>query len=83
MKKVFEHVVSIPLAIVLVKEKINRETKRRLLYLGPGLEALPGVPDELRVVEDVVSGSGLESLETGLLRLTSPETLHIHVTESD
>ena len=83
MKKVFEYVVSTPFFVVLVEEKIRREIRRRFLYLGPGLEALPGAPDELRVVEGVVSGSGLESLETGLLRLTSPETLHIHVTESD
>ena len=84
MKKVFEQVVSIPFVVVLVKEKIRGEVGMRSLYLGPGLEALPGAPDELCVVEDVVSGSGLESLEMGgLLMLGCSETLHIHVTESN
>jgi len=82
VKKIFEHVVSIPFVVVLVKEKIRREIRRKSLYLGLGHEALPGAPDELRVVEDVVSGSGLKGLETnGLLGLRCLETLYIHVTE--
>jgi hypothetical protein len=67
---------------VLVEEKIRREIREEVPLPQP--RALPGAPNELRVVEDVVSSSGLKSLETsGLLRLGCSETLHIRVTESN
>ena len=83
MKKVFEHVVSTPFVVVLVKKEIRRKIRRKILYLVPDLEAFPGPPDELRVVEDVVSDSGLHGREASMfVGRRTPETLHVCVTKS-
>lgn len=84
MKKVFEYIVLIPFILVSVEEKIAGEVRAQRKFLYFDLEALPGSPKELRVVDDIVSSSRLECLETsGLLRLGWSETPCIRVTESN
>jgi hypothetical protein len=65
-----------------VEEKIGRQTWRKLLHLD--LEALRGTPDKPGMVKDVVSGGGLQSLETnGFVELGSSKTFFVRVTESN
>ena len=67
---------------MLVEEKISGEIRGRFLHLN--VEALPGAPNQLRVVEDVVGGSALEGFDaSGLLRFRSSKTLRVCVTESN
>ena len=82
MKEVFKHVVSIPFLAMLVAEKIGREIGRKFLRLD--LKGPPGAPNELGVVEDVVSGGGLKGFDASvLLRLGSSKTPDVCVTKSD
>ena len=78
MKEVFKCVVPVPFVVVSVKEKIRRK------FPYPIPEALPGVPNELGVIEDVVSGGGLDSHEASVfIDPGIPETLHVCVTKSN
>lgn len=56
VKKVFKHVVPTPFVDVMV-EKIKREIGEGVLCLN--IEAPPGVPNELSLVEHVVGSSAL------------------------
>ena len=62
----FKHVIPVPFVLILMEEKVRREIGRRFLHLN--VETLPGAPNELGVVEDVVGGSGFKGFDaSGLL----------------
>ena len=77
MKEVFKYAISTPFLGVVVGREVGGE------ILQSSTKALRGVPNEVGVIEGVVSGSGLQGLETGrIVELGYLKTSCVHVTES-